>query len=169
MQISTLEVAARIDKQPPHTPLFLGTSLMIDLLEFPELGWISTYLMQLNALTQKRDRVTGAINALLAEGDTYRDCWIETYSKTKNGKQYEYHQLRWLTGERKPSGQPKVQTKHLSRRAVGKVRGAIARGQQVEVLEQQRQQVEQQISKLKRLAQAPGRRLKRNGGSNHEF
>ncbi|MGG6297753.1 hypothetical protein ACQ4M4_25450 [Leptolyngbya sp. AN02str] len=169
MQISTLEVATCTDEQPPHTPLVLGTSLMIDLAEFPELAWISTYLMQLHALTQECDRLTTSINALLAEGDIYRDGWIETYIKTKNGKQYEYHQLRWLTGERKPSGQPKVKTRHLSRRAVGEVRGAIARGQQVKVLEQQRQQVELQLSRLKRLAQIPDRRLQRNGGGSHEF
>lgn len=146
----------------PDTPLqVLGTSVVLDLETFPELYWLTAYLTTLTALQQELDRLNQAIQALTDEGDVYRDCWIEPYTKTKNGQQYAYHQLRWLTGERKPSGQPKVKTKHLSQRVVGAVRAAITRGHQVESLEQQRAQVEAAMARLKRLVQSIGRRLQR--------
>jgi hypothetical protein len=113
----------------------LGMSLVVDLEEFPELNWLPDYLITINALQHECDRLTQAIQRVTEAGQVSRDCWIETYTKTKNQKQYSYYQLRWLTGERKLSGQPKVKTKHLSHRAVSEVRAAIARGQQVEALE----------------------------------
>jgi hypothetical protein len=142
-------------------PAVLGNSLVLDLDVFPELHWLSTYLTRLNSLHQDRDRLTQTIQAIAKEGEVYRDQWIETYTKSKNGKQYLYYQLRWLTGEYKPSGQPKVKTKHLSHRVVGEVRAAIARGHQVEVLEQQRQAVETEITRLQQLVRGTGRQLQR--------
>ncbi|MBD2119308.1 hypothetical protein [Trichocoleus sp. FACHB-262] len=142
-------------------PAVLGNPLVLDLDAFPELHWLSTYLTLLNSLHQDRDRLTEAIQAIVGEGEVYRDQWIETYTKSKNGKQYLYYQLRWLTGEYKPSGQPKVKTKHLSHRVVGEVRTAIARGHQVAALEQQRQAVEAEITRLQQLVRGAGRRLQR--------
>jgi hypothetical protein len=69
--------------------------------------------------------------------------------------------LRWLTGERKKSGQPKVKTKHLSHRAVAEAQAAISRGQQAEALEKQRQQVEAEIEHIKCLVRGTGRQLQR--------
>ncbi|WP_190550343.1 hypothetical protein [Trichocoleus sp. FACHB-591] len=142
-------------------PAVLGNSLVLDLDAFPELHWLPTYLTLLNSLHYDRDRLTQAIQAITEEGEVYRDQWIETYTKSKNGKQYLYYQLRWLTGEYKPSGQPKVKTKHLSHRVVGKVRAAIARGHQVAALEQQRQAVEAEITRFQQLVRGIGRRLQR--------
>lgn len=142
-------------------PAVLGNPLVLDLDAFPELHWLPTYLTRLNSLHHDRDRLTQAIQAIAKEGEVYRDQWIETYTKSKNGKQYLYYQLRWLTGEYKPSGQPKVKTKHLSHRVVGKVRAAIARGHQVADLEQQCQAVEAEITRLQQLVRVTGRRLQR--------
>jgi hypothetical protein len=139
----------------------LGNSLVLDLDTFPELHWLSTYLTLLNSLHHDRDRLTQAIQAITEEGEVYRDQWIETYTKSKNGKQYLYYQLRWLTGEYKPSGQPKVKTKHLSHRVMGEVRAAIARGHQVAALEQQCQAIEAEIIRLQKLVRGTGRRLQR--------
>jgi hypothetical protein len=147
------------------TPPTLGTSLVLNLEDFPELNWLPAYLTTLTALQHERDRLTQAIKTVTDEGDLYRNGWIEPYTKSKNGTQYTYHQLRWLTGERKKSGQPIVKTKHLSHRAVGDVRAAIARGHQVEFLEQQCQQVETQTSKLKHLVQGTGRRIQQRSDS----
>lgn len=146
----------------------LGNPLVLDLDTFPELHWLSTYLTRLNSLHHDRDRLAQAIQAVAEEGEVYRDQWIETYTKSKNGKQYLYYQLRWLTGEYKPSGQPKVKTKHLSHRIVGEVRAAIARGHQVEVLEQQRQAVEAEITRLQQLVRGTGRRLQRAVSQNSQ-
>lgn len=143
------------------TPPVLGTSLVLDLEEFPELDWLIAYFASLTVLQSECDRVSLSIQAIAEEGDIYRNCWIEPYTKTKHEKQYTYYQLRWLTGERKKSGQPKVKTKHLSHRAMGEVRSAIARGDQIEALEQQRQQIETEIVKLKQLIRGTGRRLER--------
>jgi hypothetical protein len=122
---------------------------------------LPTYLTLLSSLHYDRNRLTQVIHAIAEEGEVYRDQWIETYTKSKNGKQYLYYQLRWLTGEYKPSGQPKVKTKHLSHRVVGEVRAAIARGHQVAALEQQCQAVEAEITRLQQLVRGTGRRLQR--------
>ena len=143
---------------PPDLPV-LGNSLVLDLETFPELRWISAYLAELNRLQTEVDRLSQAIQAVSEAGEVYHDYWIEPYIKTKNGKQYTYHQLRWLTGERKKSGQPKVKTQHLSDIRLGEVRAAIDRGHQVEALERQRQQVEAEMARLKRLVRGTGRRL----------
>jgi hypothetical protein len=138
----------------------LGTSLVLDLESFPELSWLPAYLEALTTLQSERDRLTSEIQAIAQSGDVYRHQWIEPYFKTKGGKQYTYYQLRWLTGERKPSDQPKVKTKHLSRRAVGHAQAAIARGQQVEAFEQQRRHIEAEIARLQQLVGVMGNRLK---------
>lgn len=151
--------------QPP-VQLVLGNSLVLDLEKFPELDWLSDYFTCLNQLQAECDRLTQAIHAIENEGEVYHDYWIETYTKSKNGKHYTYYQLRWLTGERKNSGQPKVETKHLSHHAVGEIRAAIARGQQVEVLQKQQRQVEAEILKLKHLVRGTGRRLLRVSSQN---
>jgi len=143
------------------TPLGLGTSLMLNLDEFPELKWLSTYLTYLHSLQSECDRLSHAIQSIAEAGNVYRDYWIEPYTKTKKGKDYTYYQLRWLTGERKKSGQPKVKTKHLSHRAVAEVQAAIARGNQVEALEKERRQVEVEIERIKYLVRGTGRRLHR--------
>ena len=161
MQVFTPEMVERCSVLPIVAPQVLGTSLVLDLDDFPELNWLLTYLTTRAALQSEHDRLTHAIAALAADGEVYRDYWIEPYTKTKNGQQYTYHQLRWLTGERKQSGQPRVKTKHLSHRAVGEVRAAITRGHQAETLEQQRQQMEADLSRLKQLVQGTGRRLQR--------
>ncbi len=134
---------------------------MPDLQEFPELTWLSTYLTYLQSLQSECDRLNRAIQSITEEGEIYRDYWIEPYTKTKKGKDYTYYQLRWLTGERKKSGQPRVKTKHLSHRAVAEVQAAIARGNQVETLEKERRQVEAEIERIKYLVQGTGRRLQR--------
>ncbi|MBD1842611.1 hypothetical protein H6F89_04130 [Cyanobacteria bacterium FACHB-63] len=161
MQIFTSEVIHSCPDFQVTLPAVLGTPLVLNLEEFPELDWLPAYMMALTSLQQERDRLTGAIQAVTITGNINRDGWIETYTKLKNGKQYIYYQLRWLTGDRKKSGQPKVKTKHLSRRSVGEVRAAIVRGQQVKALEQERQQVEEQIFRLKQLVRGTGRRLDR--------
>ena len=161
-----------------------GNILTLDLEQFPELDWLPDYLTALTALQHERDRLTQAIQAVTADSEEYRGYWIESYTKSKNGKQYTYYQLRWLTGERKKSGQLKVKTKHLSYQAVGEIRAAISRGQQVEVLEEHQQQIAAELFKLKQLVRGTGRRLRRvdsqnsltrplnhsrlSGGSNHE-
>jgi len=150
---------------PPDLPV-LGNSLALDLETFPELGWISAYLAELNRLQAEVYRLSQAIQTVGEAGEVYHDYWIEPYIKTKNGKQYTYHQLRWLTGERKKSGQPKVKTQHLSDIRLGEVRAAIDRGHQVEVLERQRQQVEAEITRLKQLVRGTGRRLERLASQN---
>jgi len=151
---------------PIPPPQFLGTSLVLNLEEFPELNWLITYLATLTFLESERDRLTQAIQAIAEAGDVYRNCWIEPYLKTKRDKQYTYYQLRWLTGERKPSRQPKVKTKHLSHRAVGEVRAAIARGHQIDALEQQRQDIEVEIQRLKQRVQGTGKGLKHISSQN---
>ncbi len=143
-----------------------GNILALDLEQFPELDWLPDYLTALTALQHERDHLTQAIQAVTADGEAYRGYWIESYTKSKNGKQYTYHQLRWLTGERKKSGQPNVKTKHLSYRAVGEVRAAILRGQQVEALEKQCQQVEAEMFKLRQLVRGTGSRLRRVNSQN---
>lgn len=161
MQIFTSEAIHRCSTFGIALPSVLGTPSVLNLEEFPELDWLPVYVMALTSLQQERDRLTEAIQAVTISGDINRDGWIETYTKSKNGKQYTYHQLRWLTGDRKKSGQPKVKTKHLCRGAVGEVRAAIVRGQQVKALEQERQQVEDQIFRLKQLVRGTSRRLNR--------
>ncbi|MBD1822907.1 hypothetical protein H6F51_10445 [Cyanobacteria bacterium FACHB-DQ100] len=161
MQIFTSEAIDRCPSFQTALPSVLGTPLVLNLEEFPELDWLPDYLIALTSLQQERDRLTGAIQAVMIAGDINRDGWIETYTKSKNGKQYTYYQLRWLTGDRKKSGQPKVKTKHLCRGAVGEVRAAIVRGQQIKALEQERQQVENQIFRLKQLVRGTSRRLDR--------
>jgi hypothetical protein len=143
------------------TSVVQGTSLVLDLEEFPELKWLSTYLTYLQFLQSECDRLTRAIQSIAEEGEVYRDYWIEPYTKTKKGKDYTYYQLRWLTGERKKSGQPKVKTKHLSHRAVPEVQAAIARGHRVEALEKERRQVEAEIKRIKHPVWGTGRRLQR--------
>lgn len=142
-------------------PLVLGNSLVLDLDRFPELNWLTNYFAALNSLQAERDRITQDIRAIKREGEVYHEQWIEPYTKTKNGKQYTYYQVRWLTGEYKQSGQPKVKTKHLSPRAVGEVRAAIERGHQVTTLERERQQVDERIARLKHLVRGIGKRVKR--------
>lgn len=159
MQIFISEAIDRCSDFQTTLPAVLGTPLVLNLEEFPELDWLPDYLIALTSLQQERDRLTEAIQAVTIAGDINRDGWIETYTKSKNGKQYTYYQLRWLTGDRKKSGQPKVKTKHLCRGSVGEVRAAIVRGQQVKALEQERQQVEDQIFRLKQLVRGTGRRL----------
>ncbi|WP_088889824.1 hypothetical protein [Leptolyngbya ohadii] len=139
----------------------LGNSIVLDLDQFPELQWISRYLIALHRLQADRDRLAQDIRAIEQEGDVYFDQWIEPYVKTKNGKQYTYHQLRWLTGEYKKSGQPKVKTKHLSHQQVGEVRAAIERGQQVKALQEQQSLIDAQIVRLRQLVRGTGRRMKR--------
>jgi len=141
--------------------LVLGNSLVLNLDNFPELDWLTDYFAVLNSLQMERDRISADIRAIEQEGEVYHDQWIEPYTKTKKGKQYTYHQVRWLTGEYKKSGQPKVKTKHLSHRAVGEVRAAIERGHQVVALERERQQVDEQIARLKHLVRSIGKRVKR--------
>lgn len=153
-------------KEPSPTPpkplkLVLGNNLHLNLDYFPELEWLADYLAALEALQTRRDQLTQSIQAIAREREVYRDRWIEPYTKTKGGKSYTYHQLRWLTGERKPSGQPKIKTQHLSHRQLDEARAAIARGQQIEALEGQRQGIEEEIARLKRLVQGRGERLKR--------
>lgn len=80
-------------------PLFLGNSLVLNLDDFPELNWLTDYFAALHSLQTERDRITADIRAIEQEGEVYHDQWIEPYTKTKNGKQYTYHQVRWLTGE----------------------------------------------------------------------
>ncbi len=151
--------------QPDLFPI-LGMSLAVDLEEFPELNWLPDYLHTINALQYDCDRLAQAIQHVTEEGNVSRDCWIENYTKTKNQKQYTYYQLRWLTGDRKPSGQPKVRTKHLSHRAVSEVRAAIVRGQQVEALEKQRRQLEAEIFRLKQLVRGMSKKLMRASSQN---
>jgi len=141
--------------------LVLGNSLVLDLDNFPELEWLTDYFAALNSFQKERDRICADIRAIEQEGEVYHDQWIEPYTKTKNGKQYTYYQVRWLTGEYKKSGQPKVKTKHLSHRAVGEVRAAIERGHQVVALEREQQQVDAQIARLKHLVRGIGKRIKR--------
>lgn len=161
MQTLTPEAIAPSSTRQNSPFLVLETPIFLDLEEFPELSWLPTYLNQLSTLHHERDRLLQTIKAVSAEGDIYRNCWIEPYTKSKNGKQYQYYQLRLLTGERKKSGQPKIKTKHLSHRRVAEVRAAIARGHQVEELERQVQQIEMHLSRLKRLVQGTERRLQR--------
>lgn len=137
----------------------LENLLVLNLKEFPELDWLPAYLATLQALHYEHDRISQEIQAITEAGDVYRNQWIEPYIKTKNGKQYTYHQLRWLTGERKESGQPKVKTKHLSHHIVNQVRAAIERGHQIEALEQQQKLIEIQINQLKQRVQRMGSRL----------
>lgn len=134
---------------------------MLDLQEFPELTWLSTYLTYLQSLQSECDRVTHAIQSITEEGEVYHDYWIEPYTKTKKGKDYIYYQLRWLTGERKKSGQPRVKTKHLSHHAVAEVQAAISRGYQIEALEKERRQVEAELERVRHLVRGTGRRLQR--------
>ncbi|MBD2158514.1 hypothetical protein [Leptolyngbya sp. FACHB-16] len=141
--------------------LVLGNSLVLNLESFPELNWLTSYFTTLQSLQMERDRISYDIKAIEQEGTVYREQWIEPYTKTKNGKQYTYHQMRWLTGEYKKSGQPKIKTKHLSNRALGEVRAAIERGRQVAALEQERQHVDEQISRLKHLVRGIGKRIER--------
>ncbi len=143
------------------SPRVLGNVVAIDLEMFPELGWIRDYLDALGELQAECDRIGAEIRAIEQEGEVYRDMWIEPYTKYKGGKEYTYYQLRWLTGERRKSGQPKVRTKHLSHRVVGEVRGAIERGRQGEQLEQQRQLVEEKIIRLRQIVLGTNKRLKR--------
>ncbi|MEP1080203.1 hypothetical protein NDI52_33110 [Leptolyngbya sp. PL-A3] len=143
-----------------NAPLVLGKSLVLDLGNFPELNWLPDYLAALHSLQVERDRITADISAIEQEGDIYRNQWIEPYTKTKNGKPYTYYQVRWLTGEYKKSGQPKVKTQHLSHKAVGEARAAIARGHQVMALERERQHVDEQIARLRQFVQGIGRRMK---------
>ena len=138
----------------------LGNQFQIDLDKFPELAWLAGYLDALNTLKTRRDQLTESIEAIAQEGTVYREQWIEPYTKTKGGKSYTYYQLRWLTGERKPSGQPKIKTKHLSRQQLGEARAAIARGQKTVALERQRKEIEEEIAQLKRLAQSAGDKLR---------
>lgn len=157
-----MQVPALADPPPtisPDSRRVLGTTLILDLEQFPELAWLSDYLTTLAILQSEHDRRTQSIQSIAREGEVYRDCWLEPYTKTKNGKQYIYYQLRWLTGERKKSGQPQVKTKHLSHRAVSEARAAIARGKQIEALEKQQQAVEHQIFKLKQLVRGIAKRL----------
>ena len=137
----------------------LGNSIVLDLNNFPELQWLSLYLKRLNCLSNQRDQINDAIRAIAREGEVYRSEWIEPYTKTKGSKSYTYHQLRWLTGDRRPSGQPKVKTKHLSHKQVGEARAAIARGHQVKALEKQRQRIDEEISALRQLVRGTGRTL----------
>lgn len=160
MQICTSDTISRGSTVPADLPSVLGTSILLDLEAFPELTWIRDYLRTLSALQQEHDQLTQAIQSVTEEGEVYRDCWIEPYTKTKNGKHYTYHQLRWLTGDRKKSGQPKVKTKHLSHRAVGEVRAAIERGHQVEALEKQRQQVEAEIFRLREIVLGTSKKIR---------
>jgi hypothetical protein len=139
----------------------LGNSIVLDLDQFPELQWLSRYLAALQMLQAERDRISHDIRSIEQEGDVYFDQWIEPYTKTKNGKRYNYHQLRWLTGESKKSGQPKVKTRHLSHQQVGEVRAAIERGQQVKTLQEQQLLIDAQIVRLKQLVRSTGRRMKR--------
>jgi hypothetical protein len=141
-------------------PLVLGNSLVLNLDNFPELDWLTDYFAALHSLQVEHDRITQDIKAIEQEGEVYHDQWIEPYTKTKNGKQYTYYQVRWLTGEYKKSGQPRVKTKHLSPRAFGEVRGAIERGHQVVALKREQQQVDEQMARLKHLVRGLGRRIK---------
>ncbi|MEP0914547.1 hypothetical protein NDI45_26960 [Leptolyngbya sp. GB1-A1] len=139
----------------------LGNSIVLDFDQFPELQWISRYLAALHKLQAERDRLAQDIRAIEQEGEVYFDQWVEPYTKTKNGKQYTYYQLRWLTGEYKKSGQPKVKTKHLSHQQVGEVRAAIERGQQVKSLQEQQSLIDAQIVRLRQLVRSTGRRMQR--------
>ncbi len=161
MQTFTVERVIPCPIIPPRPPVVLGTSLVVDLEEFPELEWLSTYLDCLRTLQSEYDHLTQAIATLTNEGTVYRDYWIETYTKHKNNKHYTYYQLRWLTGERKKSGQPQVKTKHLARPVVAAVRAAIHRGQQIAVLEQQQQVIAADITRLQQLVRGTSRRLQR--------
>lgn len=137
----------------------LENSLVLDLDNFPELQWLSLYLKRLAWLHSQRDQINDAIRAIAREGEIYRSEWIEPYTKTKGGKSYTYHQLRWLTGDRRPSGQPRVKTKHLSHKQVGEARAAIARGHQAKALEKQRQRINEEISALRELVRETDRAL----------
>ena len=139
----------------------LGNSIVLDMGNFPELQWLSLYLKRLDWLHSQRDQINDAIRAIAREGEVYRSEWIEPYTKTKGGKSYTYHQLRWFTGDRRPSGQPRAKTKHLSYKQVGEARAAIARGHQVKALEKQRQHLDEEISALRHLVRGIGRTLQR--------
>ena len=139
----------------------LGSSLVLDLGNFPELQWLSLYLKRLDWLRSQQGQINDAIRAIAREGEVYRSEWIEPYTKTKGGKSYTYHQLRWFTGDRRPSGQPRAKTKHLSYKQVGEARAAIARGHQVKALEKQRQHLDEEISALRHLVRGIGRTLQR--------
>jgi hypothetical protein len=130
---------------PVDSRRVLGKVIALNLEHFPELNWLCDYFTALHDLQHKHNRLTRDIRAIEQDGEAYFDQWIEPYTKTKNGKSYTYHQVRWLTGEYKPSGQPKVKTKHLSREQLGEVQAAIARGHQVRALQAQQQLIEQRI------------------------
>lgn len=161
MLVSETNVAELGSAGECASPGVLGNVVTVDLEVFPELGWIRDYLSALGELQAECDRISSEIRAIEQEGEVYRDMWIEPYTKYKGGKEYTYYQLRWLTGERRKSGQPKVKTKHLSHRVVGEVRGAIERGKQVESLEQQQQLIEEEVVRLRQLVQGVGRRTKK--------
>lgn len=161
MQVFTPEAIKECPANHSDSSRVLGNSLVLDLEEFPELNWLPACLAALHALHNECDRISCDIQAIAQAGDIYHDQWIEPYTKTKNGKQYSYYQLRWLTGERKKSGQPKIKTKHLSHKAVSEVRSAIARENQVEAFEKRRQQVEAEIEQLRHLVRGTERRLQR--------
>jgi uncharacterized protein (DUF2249 family) len=161
MQVSTSKATEHPSVRQPEPFEVLGNLLFLNLEDFPELSWLPDYLAALQALHQEHDRLSGEIEAIRQAGDVYRDQWIEPYIKTKNGKQYTYHQLRWLTGERKKSGQPKVKTKHLPHYIVNQIEAAIKRGHQIEALEQQQKLIDVEINKLKQQVQRTGNRLHR--------
>jgi hypothetical protein len=161
MQILASGAVEPAPATPAASPKVLGKALVLDLEAFPELNWLPQYFATLQALHHQHEQLSSEIQAVAQSGNVYHDQWLEPYSKTRNGKQYTYHQLRWLTGERKQSGQPKVKTKHLSHRAVPAVQAAIARGKQVEALEKEQRQVEAELERMKHLVRGTSRRLQR--------
>lgn len=144
----------------------LGNQLHINLTNFPELEWLVSYLDSLRALESRRNQLTQSLEAIAKQGEIYREQWIEPYTKTKSGKSYTYYQLRWLTGERKPSGQPRIKTKHLSKKQLGEARAAIGRGQKIVAIERQCKDIDEEIFQLKRLAQKTGDKLQRMTAKN---
>jgi hypothetical protein len=144
---------------PVDTREVLGKAIVVNFEHFPELHWLCDYFSVLHDLQAEHDRLSRAMQAIEQKGEAYSDHWIEPYTKTKNGKSYTYHQVRWLTGDYKKSGQPRVKTKHLSRQELGEVQAAIARGHQVKALQAQQHHIDAHITRLKEQVQQMGQRL----------
>jgi chaperonin cofactor prefoldin len=161
MQSSTANSSFVALTSQPQRGEVLGNAIALNLDHFPELHWITDYITALQTLQTERDRLSLDIQAIEQEGEAYYDQWIEPYTKTKNSKQYHYHQVRWLTGEYKKSGQAKVKTKHLSHRQVAEVRAAIDRGHQVKALQKQQYLIDERIAELKQKLQTAGKDLQR--------
>jgi hypothetical protein len=159
MQPSPPDIHPASPALPVDTREVLGKAIVLNLEHFPELHWLCDYFTALHTLQLEHDRLSRAMQAIEQKGEAYSGHWIEPYTKTKNGKSYTYHQVRWLTGDYKKSGQPKVKTKHLSRQQLGEVQAAIARGHQVKALQAQQHDIDAHITRLKEQVHQIGQHL----------